>query len=145
MATAITLDGNTYAIFEKQYDRVQGKIASTRRTITGDLDRVESGVFETHYRMTLRCTLTDVANLRTSYAKVATTGTPPTNRLNFVDLEGFNWNPASGSNDATHAYSTGVYFDSLGAPRLAATRGWDSNNRFLVEVELVAIAKGLAS
>jgi hypothetical protein len=145
MAQTITLDGNTYSVKGDDFAIEPTKAASLDRGVDGTVVRQESGVFSNKYAMTLRCSTTDLANLRTSFNKTAVTGTPPTNLLNFIDIEGMQWDPASGSSTSTHIYSTGVYFVKMGKPRPVTQRGWDSTNRFWVDIELHVNSKGLRS
>lgn len=140
--TSITLDGNAYSVFQNKYSHVQTKIQSSERTLTGDLSRTEAGIFVNEYKMTLLCTLTDLANLRASYAKVSTSGTPPTNKLDFVDAEGTEWNPNS---SGTGNLNTGVYFDGVLKPVTLTAAGWAANNRFTVDIQLTAISKNISS
>jgi hypothetical protein len=143
MASQITLDGYTYDVLE--YDRNQHKVGALNLGLTADWDRLETDVFVTTYRVVLRVNTTYLGYLRTSYNKTASTGTPPTNLLNFVDLEGFNWNPATGSNDSTHAYSTGVYFTEMGKPERMTKRDLSTSNLYRVEIELAVNADGLTT
>lgn len=140
VGTPITLDGNTYYIEGVKIGHTQVKVGSTRRTVTGDLLRQESATYIHAYTYTLLIDLTSYANLKASFNKVA-----PNNLLNFVDVEGFNWNPAAGTNDATHAYNTGVYFTKKGAAVPKTEAGWISSNLFTVDVELLPNAKGASS
>jgi len=144
MASQITLDGTTYDVLDGLW-RNQSKVAALTAGVTADWDRLETDIFVTTYRGTLRVNNTNLAALRASYAKTATTGTPPTNLLDFTDLEGFNWNPAAGTNDSTHAYSTGVYFISLGEPRRLTRRDLSSANLFRVDIELAVNADGMSA
>lgn len=139
----ITLDSNTYEILQTGYNHTQQKIASDEITLTGDRSRTETGVFINTFQLTLVCTITDIANLRTSYNKTATTGTPATNKLSFTDEEGVLWSPSTGSSDATHRYSTGVYFEGSLQPKPLSTKGWSAGNRFSVDITLIAIDKVL--
>ena len=65
----ITLDGNTYDVFQNKYSHTVKKFAEDSRVLTGDLKRNESGKFENRYKITLVCTTTEVANLAISYEK----------------------------------------------------------------------------
>ncbi len=141
----ILLDGNYYKVLGKHYEHAPEKFGTTERTITGAVSRVEAGVFENTYTLRLRCTLADLVNLETSFNKTSVTGTPPANLLNFIDEEGFNWNPATGANDATHAYNTGVLFERMGKPEPLSEKGMTSDNFFIVEIFLRVNAKGLNS
>ncbi len=138
----ITLDGSTYYTSGKSYDHSQSKVGTTRRTATGDLDRLETGVIGNHYKIVLDCGPSDIATLRASFLKCLTTN----NKLNFIDEEGFNWNPADGPNDATHAYNTGVYFSSMGRPQpVTSGVGWSQYNALLVEIALDVNSKNINS
>lgn len=142
MATGISLDGNTYYIHLNKYSHVQTKLAANERTLTGDVSRTESGFFSNDYKMTLLCTTQDVINLRASFAKVSASGTPPANKLDFVDMEGTHWNPAS---SGLGILNTGVYFDGAVNPAPVTAAGWVVANRFTVEISLIAISKNILS
>lgn len=144
MSSQITLDGTTYDVMRGMH-RQQDKVGALTLGLTADWDRLETDIFPTTYKGTLRVNNTNLAALRASYNKTATTGTPPTDLLNFVDLEGFNWNPATGSDDSTHAYSTGVYFLAMGEPERMTRRDLSSANLFRVEIELAVNASGLSA
>jgi hypothetical protein len=139
---AITLDGNAYSTYQKEYRHHITTPGATTRAVNFAVVRQTGGSkFATRYELTLRCTLAQLGTLKTTFAKQ----TSGSNLLNFVDEESFNWNPSAGSNDATHAYSTGVYFVAMGEPRPVTGRAWDSNNRYLVDIALVVNASGMAS
>lgn len=136
----ITLDGNTYAA--KEYRHTITTPGATTRAVNFAVVRQTGGSkFATRYELELRLTLTELANLKTSFAKQ----TVGSNALNFVDLEGFNWNPSAGTSDSTHAYNTGVYFVSMSEPQAATKRGWDSSNRYFVNIVLIPNATGMAA
>jgi hypothetical protein len=139
---SISLDGNTYSVRGTGYGHPQRKISDTKRTLTGALSRVESGVFDNIYDLTLIVTTAQIATLRTSYAKVTTTGTPAANLLDFTDEEGVHWNPASSGGGNVN---TGVWFDGTIDPKPMTERGWTSGNRFLVQIRLLVNAQGLSS
>ena len=136
----ITLDGSVYDILQTNYGHHQEKHASTAVGITGLPLRVEGGSFANTYNLTLVCTTSEITTLRTSFAKVATTGTPPTNRLNYVDEEGVTWNPASSGGGNT---GTGGYFVTMGEPKPLTPLGWSSKNRFSVQVVLQVYSANL--
>ena len=141
----ITLDGNTYDVFQNKYSHTVKKFAEDSRVLTGDLKRNESGKFENRYKITLVCTTTEVANLAISYEKTEVSGAVAQNKLSFTDEESFTWSPTTGIDDATHAYSTGVYFDGSFNPVPLAPTGWSTKNRFTIDIELVAIGKGVSN
>lgn len=141
MANEITLDGNTYNVLrDGTLEREQTPIQTVRRAVTGAVDTAHSGYFGNLYRLTLIVTATQLGYLRTTRAKV-----PPTNhKLNFIDPEGTQWNPAS---SGAGILNTGVVWLNPLKPRVHVlkTSLTDSNVRFLVEVELLALAKGMAA
>jgi hypothetical protein len=142
----ITLDSKNYSVSQTNYGHKQDKFASVDRGLTGLPLRVEGGAFENAYDLTLLCDTTDITNLRTSFAKTATIGTPATNLLDFIDEEGVEWSPSAGSDDSTHRYSTGVYFISISETKpLSVSHGWTSAQRFLVTVKLLVNSANLSS
>ena len=138
----ITLDGSVYDILQTNYGHHQEKHASTAVGITGLPLRVEGGSFANTYNLTLVCTTSEIATLRTSFAKVATTGTPPANRLNFVDEESVQWSPASSGGGNVN---TGVYFVSMAEPKPLTPLGWSAKNRFSVQITLQVYSANLSS
>ena len=138
---SITLDGNSYSTYQSAYAHEQSALATTQRAVDGSVVRQESGIFANRYRITLRCTMSQLTTLRATFAKRA----PGTHQLNFIDEEGFNWNPAAGVNDATHAYSTGIYFETMSDPRPVTGRGFGAGNYVLVDITLIANAKGMTT
>lgn len=140
---AIKLDGSYYSVFQSNYQHAQSKHASMARSITGDIVRIDSGVFQNSYQLTLICNTSEILTLRTSFAKSGTDSTAPTtfNKLDFIDEEGKEWNPTTG----TGVNNTGVYFTSLGTPKPMNTFGWTDKNRFLVDITLVVNSKGISS
>lgn len=142
----ITLDGNTYDTFQTNYAHSQTKLQTMDRGLTGLPIAVLAGVFDNSYTIDLLIDTTDLVNLRTSLNKTDPTGTPPGNLLNFVDEEGFNWNPNTGSDDSTHAYSTGVYFTNMTPPKpLSVALGFTAGQRLTTTITLVCNSSGLAS
>lgn len=140
----VNLDGNLYKVKGTRYAHVTTKFGGTVHTITGKLSRTEVGSFHTQYKLTLLCLPADVVTLRASFAKTSTGGTPPGNLLPFTDEEGFTWLPGAGSNDANHAYNTGIYFTEMSEPRPVTELGWSTVNRFEVDVVLLPFATGQA-
>lgn len=130
----ITLDGRQYNVYQNQYGKNADRPRSTDRGLTGLPIRVESGYFVESYDLTLLCTATDIAFLRASFKKVDYTSDPPTNLLDFVDAQGWEWNPAG---TGTGCLGTGVYFDSPISPKPLTPRGWGDSNRFTVAIKLV--------
>jgi hypothetical protein len=141
----ITLDGHTYSCFQTNYKHPIKKYSSTEVGITGQKLRIEGGAFDNAYKLTLLCTLSEYTTLKASYAKVLTTGTPPTDLLTLVDEEGFTWNPAAGVDDATHAYGTGVWFDDMIDPTPLAMVGWTDGNRLSIPITLTVNASGISA
>ncbi len=138
---AITLDSTNYSVFQNRYSHPQRKLVTEERTATGDIDRVESGVFENRYTMTLICTLSELVTLKASYGKCGLSGAG-LNRLDFADEEGNEWNPDS---SGTGTLNTGVYFNGEIKPEPMSGVGWNTGNRFLVSIELIVNAKGISS
>ena len=139
---AITLDGNNYECLGTSYGHHQEKHASTAVGITGLPLRVEGGSFANTYNLTLVCTTSEITTLRTSFNKTATTGTPPANRLNYVDEESTQWNPASSGGGNVN---TGVYFVTMGEPKALTPLGWSAKNRFSVQITLQVYSANLSS
>ncbi len=136
----VWLDGCPYNADMANLSHQVNKIASLRRSLTYNLLRQEANAFEHIYNYTLVCTPADLAQLRTSYRKASTA----TNKLDLVDAEDFEWNPATGSDDERHAYATGVYFTKMGAPIPKSEINWASDAQlFAVPIELVAITKAM--
>jgi hypothetical protein len=133
----ITLDGTSYKVFQTNYGHKQDKYGSEERGLTGQPLRVEGGAFQNEFDLTLVCAPSAITTLRASFAKVTPTGTPAANLLNFVDEEGMNFNPASGSDNSTHRYGTGVFFTTLGAPKPLTAKGWRADNLMTVQVTLI--------
>lgn len=137
---AITLDGTSYRVKrDGQHEREQNAIATIRRTMTGAVDLTSSGYFSNTYKLTLIVTATELSSLRTTRAKV-----PPNHLLNFIDEEGNQWNPAS---SGAGVLNTGVIIKGAIRPRVAVSKTslTDTNVRFLVDIELVVNAKGMAT
>lgn len=141
MANEITLDGYTYSVKrDEQLERDQAPIQTIRRTVTGAVDTAASGYFANEYKLTLIVTATQLGYLRTTRAKA-----PPTDHLlNFIDPEGTQWNPAASGNGVLN---TGVIWRNSLRPRVHVlkTSMTDTNVRFLVDVELLVNAKGIAT
>ena len=141
MANEITLDGNAYSVFrDGTLERDQSPIQTVRRTVTGAVDTAHSGYFGNEYKLTLIVTATQLGYLRTTRAKA-----PPTDHLlNFIDAEGIQWNPASSGNGVLN---TGVIWRNPLRPRVHVLKSslTDTNVRFLVDVELLVNAKGIAT
>lgn len=138
----ITLDSQTYNVFQTNYGHKQAKTGSMSVGITGLPLRVEGGSFQNVYDLTLLCTTADIANLRTSFAKVTATGTPPSNLLSFTDEEGVTWNPNSSGGGNVN---TGVFFLSMSDPKPLAPKGWSIGNRFTVQIQLQVYSANLSS
>lgn len=117
----VTLDGNTYSILETNYEHRYRKFYRSDRSVTQKLTRTETSRFANFYRITLKCACANVATLATSYSKSASTG-GSANRLDFIDIEGNHWNPASAGGGILN---TGVYFnqDLVIRPRLVSGFG----------------------
>jgi hypothetical protein len=134
----IILDGHVYKVSQLAYGHVSTKIGATDRGLTGLPLRVESGAFDNTVNMTLVCEKADQTTLDTSYAKVDPTGTPAGNLLSFQGVEGITFDPASGSDSATHKYNTGVYFTSRGEYKpLSVSAGWTQAQAWTVAITLV--------
>lgn len=136
----IILDGNLYKTHENNYAHKQVKNAVLARSLTGGLNRIEGGVLQNEYNITLKCSPNDITNLRVSFAKTSTTGTPPANILDFTDEEGVHWNPQA---TGTGRLNTGVYFTMMDAPAPVTAAGWVAQNAFLVKITLVANDKAI--
>lgn len=134
----IYLDGAFYSVRGTSYRKAQRKIVESRRTITGKLDRTETQVFETRYRMVLKCACSQVSGLRTSYSKSASSS-GSANRLDFVDLEGTFWNS---SNSGSGITNTGVYFDGNFDPELVQETGM---GLLWIPIELTAVSRQMAA
>lgn len=127
----ISLDGNSYYIFQNNYNEVPSKFVDEAVGITGATlwSEAETGVgdalVEKRYRLTLLLTTTEVETLEASFAK--------TGALDLVDERGVHRDPLAGE---------GVLFKSMSEPKPMAQGGWASRNRFLVDVELVVERAG---
>jgi hypothetical protein len=129
----IVLDGNSYSVSQLAYSKNQIKLGSTGRSLQGKVLRNEAQVFQTEYDITLLLNITDIPKLRASFTK--SYGIMP---LDFTDEEGIEWIAASGSDDDSHFYGTGVYFVGFQEPKaLSVAQGWMSGNRFTSQINLL--------
>ena len=140
----IVLDGNSYRILstgnKPAYKHIRKPIADYDRGGTGMPLVTETGWFENTYEVTLLASTVDLAALEASYNKRLTTGTPSQDNLALTDPEGFIWDPNTGVNDATHAYSTGVFFTDKGEPQPLTGRGGWTGNLFTIAIKLLVNA-----
>lgn len=135
---SIALDSNVYKTHQISYAHSQDKTAALNRTLSGGWDRVESGIFTNSYKIGLICSTTDIANLRTSFNKTSVGN----NKLDFIDEENTHWNPLGSGGGVLN---TGVYFVAMSAPKPMSASGWVSQNRFVVEIQLVSISQNILS
>lgn len=136
---AIILDGHSYNVLGTGYGTPLEGRQTIAESVEGGTVVIEAPLTKRAYHLTLLCTIADVATLRQTYAKTATA-------LNLTDEEGFTWSTSAGTNDATHAYSTGVYIDKNASPfdpKPMTPMGWTQANRFTVDIHLRVNATGL--
>ncbi len=143
----IWLDGYGFSIERNQYAEKPATFADYRRGETGALLVIESGVYQKQYDITLNVSQFESGLLVASFTKSHSTGV----YLDFTDQRGVSWLVASGVDDSTHKYSTGVAFVALSDPKPTdalfglLSRTWQSPQlRFLVTVSLLANSKELA-
>lgn len=119
-------DVSSIRIFSSLSDALSGKIIST-----------QSQFVRTRRRYNV---LLDIDTAKRLRQFVATTRPP----FNFIDHEAFSWLTATGTDDASHAYSTGAYFEAGTeiSERPQAGSGYYCNNLWKASLTLVINARG---
>lgn len=119
-------DVSSMRIFSSLSDALSGKIIST-----------QSQFVRTRRRYNV---LLDIDTAKRLRQFVATTRPP----FNLIDHEGFAWLTATGTDDTSHAYSTGAYFEAGTeiSERPQAGSGYYCNNLWKAQLTLVVNARG---
>jgi hypothetical protein len=143
----IWLDGFGYHTAGVNYHDKSGTFANQRRSLTGDLVIIESGLYQKDYTLTLNVSQLELELLRTSF-ETCHAGS----YLRFIDERQLDLDPASGTDSPSHWYSSGVWFTELGEPVPATEALFDPMThtvfspykRFLVQIKLIANTKAHA-
>lgn len=146
----IYLDGFPYNVDKTNYADKPGTFADYRFTLTGDLDVVESGIYNKRPSFTLDVNQLESNQLISSFVRCHSGNV----YLDFIDERDIAWWVAAGSNNATNYYSTGAWFANLSEPKPKTealfnhetnpSKVWNPQKRFLVTIELILNTKVLA-
>lgn len=144
---AIYLDGYPYYVEKKDYVESPTTFATYSRGNTGLPAVVESGVFVRDYKLSLNCSQYDLTRLEEAFVKCHNTPV----YLDFIDERNFQWLVAAGTNDANHAYSTGVWLEPGYSVQPATEALYDDVSgtcfspfrRFVVKLHLIPNARQL--
>lgn len=144
----VWIDNFGFHVDKNNYIDAPSTYAAYKRTITGALSIVESGIFEQALSFQLNVSQSEYELLSASFGKCHST-TPV--YLNFIDLRGVRFDPAAGSDTPTHKFNSGVWFESLGEAKptelLFGPLGEEAPlpwRRFVVAIKLLANTKALA-